>query len=249
MALWRQALPAGRDDLCVPQPIRRPPILIAGGGEKKTLRLVAQYAVVWTSTASTVDELKHETDVPNRHCDTVGRNPAEIRKTAGLLSLRRPRRLSEDGAKVRRIGRLLDQCRRDAGQSGPHRVRPAPGRRGRAQAGCDRLARRARIICAARRTCSPVAQASPEPTKAAQEKRSHVFMECHSPRGRRSPGPSWYEHWRRSKIVCDNRRTDAGRDDPGRQRPLPGSQRSPMRPATQLRRARSRRNRRSAVSR
>jgi hypothetical protein len=148
MALWRQALPAGRDDLCVPQPIRRPPILIAGGGEKKTLRLVAQYAVVWTSTASTVDELKHETDVPNRHCDTVGRNPAEIRKTAGLLSLRRPRRLSEDGAKVRRIGRLLDQCRRDAGQSGPHRVRPAPGRRGRAQAGCDRLARRARIICA-----------------------------------------------------------------------------------------------------
>jgi hypothetical protein len=85
MALRRQAPPAGRDDLCVPQPIRRPPILIAGGGEKKTLRLVAQYAGVWTSTASTVDELKHKTDVPNRHCDTVGRNPAEIRMTAGLF--------------------------------------------------------------------------------------------------------------------------------------------------------------------
>jgi hypothetical protein len=27
----------------------------------------------------------HKTDVPNRHCDTVGRNPAEIRKTAGLF--------------------------------------------------------------------------------------------------------------------------------------------------------------------
>jgi F420-dependent oxidoreductase-like protein len=73
------------ETICVPQPIRRPPILIPGGGENKTLRLVAQYADVWTSTASTVDELKHKTDALNRHCDTVGRNPAEIRKTAGLF--------------------------------------------------------------------------------------------------------------------------------------------------------------------
>jgi alkanesulfonate monooxygenase SsuD/methylene tetrahydromethanopterin reductase-like flavin-dependent oxidoreductase (luciferase family) len=73
------------ETICVPQPIRRPPILIPGGGEKKTLRLVAQYADVWTSTASTVDELKHKSDALNRHCDTVGRNPAEIRKTAGLF--------------------------------------------------------------------------------------------------------------------------------------------------------------------
>jgi hypothetical protein len=40
---------------------------------------------VWNSTAQTVDELKHKIEVLNRHCDAVGRDPAEIRKTAGLL--------------------------------------------------------------------------------------------------------------------------------------------------------------------
>jgi F420-dependent oxidoreductase-like protein len=73
------------ETICEPQPIRRPPILIGGSGEKKTLRLVAQYADVWNSTAQTVDELKHKIEVLNRHCDAVGRDPAEIRKTAGLL--------------------------------------------------------------------------------------------------------------------------------------------------------------------
>jgi F420-dependent oxidoreductase-like protein len=73
------------ETICEPQPIRRPPILIGGGGEKKTLRLVAQYADVWNSTASSVGELKHKIDVLARHCETVGRDPAEIRKTAGLF--------------------------------------------------------------------------------------------------------------------------------------------------------------------
>lgn len=73
------------ETICEPQPIRRPPILIGGSGEKKTLRLVAQYADVWNSTAQTVDELKHKIEVLNRQCDAVGRDPAEIRKTAGLL--------------------------------------------------------------------------------------------------------------------------------------------------------------------
>ena len=73
------------ETICEPQPIRRPPILIGGGGEKKTLRLVAQYADVWNSTAQTVDELKHKIDVLHRHCETVGRDPAGIRLTAGLF--------------------------------------------------------------------------------------------------------------------------------------------------------------------
>jgi F420-dependent oxidoreductase-like protein len=73
------------ETICAPQPIRRPPILIGGDGEKKTLRLVAQYADVWNSMAADVDELKHKIDVLNRHCDAVGRDPGEIRKTFGRL--------------------------------------------------------------------------------------------------------------------------------------------------------------------
>ncbi|HXS86007.1 MAG TPA: LLM class F420-dependent oxidoreductase [Mycobacterium sp.] len=73
------------ETLCVPQPIRRPPVLIGGGGEKKTLRLVAQYADVWNSTDSEIDVLTHKLDVLRRHCDTVGRDIADIRKTVGLF--------------------------------------------------------------------------------------------------------------------------------------------------------------------
>jgi F420-dependent oxidoreductase-like protein len=74
------------ETICEPQPMRRPPILIGGSGEKKTLRLVAQYADVWNTTDSELDVLTHKIDVLTRHCDTVGRDVAEIRKTVGLFA-------------------------------------------------------------------------------------------------------------------------------------------------------------------
>jgi F420-dependent oxidoreductase-like protein len=77
------------ETLCAPQPIQRPrpPILIGGAGEKKTLRLVAQYADVWNISlaAGPPDETRHKLDVLNRHCDDVGRDPVDIRKTLGIL--------------------------------------------------------------------------------------------------------------------------------------------------------------------
>jgi F420-dependent oxidoreductase-like protein len=73
------------ETICQPQPVRRPPILIGGGGEKKTLRLVAQYADVWNSTDSEIDVLIHKIDVLTRHCETAGRDVAEIRKTVGFF--------------------------------------------------------------------------------------------------------------------------------------------------------------------
>jgi F420-dependent oxidoreductase-like protein len=74
------------ETICEPPPIRRPPILIGGDGEKKTLRLVAQYADVWNSPAPTADELEHKIAVLHRHCEDVGRDPADIRLTAGLFT-------------------------------------------------------------------------------------------------------------------------------------------------------------------
>lgn len=63
------------ETICAPQPIRRPPILIGGDGEKKTLRLVAQYADVWNSMSNDLAELEHKIEVLHRHCDAVGRDP------------------------------------------------------------------------------------------------------------------------------------------------------------------------------
>ncbi|MCF7547781.1 LLM class F420-dependent oxidoreductase [Pseudonocardia sp. WMMC193] len=64
-----------------PQALSRPhpPILIGGGGEQKTLRLVAQYAQACNLFAG--PELSHKLDVLKQRCDEVGRDYAEIEKT------------------------------------------------------------------------------------------------------------------------------------------------------------------------
>jgi len=71
------------ETLCAPQPIQRPrpPILIGGAGEKKTLRLVAQYGNACNLFGSSPEDVEHKLDVLRRHCDDVGRDYDEIRKT------------------------------------------------------------------------------------------------------------------------------------------------------------------------
>jgi alkanesulfonate monooxygenase len=65
-----------------PQPLRRPPVLIGGGGERKTLRLVAQYAQACNLFAG--DDLERKLDVLRGHCEAVGRPYDEIEKTVML---------------------------------------------------------------------------------------------------------------------------------------------------------------------
>jgi len=60
-----------------PAPTRKIPVLIGGGGEKKTLKLVAKHADIWHSFA-TGDELVHKLKVLANHCETVGRDITEI---------------------------------------------------------------------------------------------------------------------------------------------------------------------------
>jgi F420-dependent oxidoreductase-like protein len=74
------------ETICQPPPVRRPPILIGGSGEKKTLRMVAQYADIWNTADSKPDVLKHKIDVLTRHCEAVGRDVNEIRKTVTLFA-------------------------------------------------------------------------------------------------------------------------------------------------------------------
>jgi F420-dependent oxidoreductase-like protein len=64
-----------------PKPIHGDiPILIGGSGERKTLRMVAQYADA-SNVFGNVEHIRHLMDVLARHCEELGRDPAEITKT------------------------------------------------------------------------------------------------------------------------------------------------------------------------
>jgi len=56
--------------------------VLIGGGERKTLRLVAQYADIWHIFADPAT-LQHKISVLRQHCTDVGRDPAEIEICAG----------------------------------------------------------------------------------------------------------------------------------------------------------------------
>jgi alkanesulfonate monooxygenase SsuD/methylene tetrahydromethanopterin reductase-like flavin-dependent oxidoreductase (luciferase family) len=70
-----------------PRPLQgHMPIMIGGGGEKKTLRSVAKYADMW-NVMGDVDTVRHKDEVLRRHCDEVGRDQSEIERTIGMKPL------------------------------------------------------------------------------------------------------------------------------------------------------------------
>jgi F420-dependent oxidoreductase-like protein len=90
-----------------PQTITRPhpPIMIGGAGEKKTLRMVAQYAQACNLFPG--PDLEHKLDVLRRHCADVGRDYDEIQKTViGPL---------DPGADGELVEELLESMQRLAG--------------------------------------------------------------------------------------------------------------------------------------
>lgn len=66
---------------CEPRPDPLPPLLIGGGGERLTLRLVAKYADWWNFPGGTASNYAHKLQVLRRHCAAVGRDYDEIVKT------------------------------------------------------------------------------------------------------------------------------------------------------------------------
>lgn len=69
------------ETICQPMPLRTPPILIGGSGEKKTLRLVAQYGDACNLFAIGPEGIRAKLDILRRHCDDVGRDYDTITKT------------------------------------------------------------------------------------------------------------------------------------------------------------------------
>ena len=84
-----------------PQALSRPhpPIMVAGSGERKTLRLVAKYAQACNLFPG--PDLGHKLDVLRAHCDDVGRDYDEIEKTAIFRF-----DVGKDGSEV---GAVIDQ--------------------------------------------------------------------------------------------------------------------------------------------
>ncbi len=65
-----------------PPPTRQIPILIGGGGEKKTLRMTAEHAQIWHGFGD-AERLRHKNAVLDRWCSEIGRDPREIERSVG----------------------------------------------------------------------------------------------------------------------------------------------------------------------
>jgi probable F420-dependent oxidoreductase len=71
-----------------PPPTRKIPVLIGGEGERKTLRLVAEYGDIWHSFADP-ETYQHKSEVLARHCADVGRDPSQIERSVAIGGRRR----------------------------------------------------------------------------------------------------------------------------------------------------------------
>lgn len=75
-----------------PLPIARPRIMVGGGGERKTLRLVAEYGDACNILVPDPGESRHKLHVLARHCEAIGRDIAEIETTSLIEAELRPGR-------------------------------------------------------------------------------------------------------------------------------------------------------------
>ncbi len=64
--------------VCEPKPVRTPPILIGGAGEKVTLKLAAEHAAIWNNMAVHQARLPQKVEVLKQHCATMGRDFGDI---------------------------------------------------------------------------------------------------------------------------------------------------------------------------
>ncbi len=67
-----------QDACCAPRPDPAIPLLIGGGGERRTLDIAARYADWWNFSSSPLEEYAHKVDVLKQHCQRAGRNFANI---------------------------------------------------------------------------------------------------------------------------------------------------------------------------
>jgi F420-dependent oxidoreductase-like protein len=98
------------DAPCDPKPVNgRLPLLVGGRGERRTMLIAARFADEWNSWA-TAETFRHKSAVLDRHCESIGRDPATIaRSTQALLYLSTDegwldRHRGRDSARPRLVG-------------------------------------------------------------------------------------------------------------------------------------------------
>jgi alkanesulfonate monooxygenase SsuD/methylene tetrahydromethanopterin reductase-like flavin-dependent oxidoreductase (luciferase family) len=95
---------------CAPRHATPPPILIGGGGERKTLRVAAELADWWNIGFARVEAYEAKVAILHRHCADVGRNPDEI-----LLSYYAHVAVGRDAATIERTDPVRPNIYRIAG--------------------------------------------------------------------------------------------------------------------------------------
>lgn len=107
LADLRQALPRIEERLSKlnPAPTRDIPVLIGGGGEKKTLKYTAEFADIWHGFGRP-ETIRHKNRVLDEHCGRVGRDPGEIQRSCGASAkkVEMGDRLVEAGATLITLG-------------------------------------------------------------------------------------------------------------------------------------------------
>jgi probable F420-dependent oxidoreductase len=89
LSALRDALPRIENRLTVinPPPVREIPILIGGGGERRTLRYAARHADIWHGFGRP-DVIRHKNQVLDQWCAREGRDPNEIERSCGANPLK-----------------------------------------------------------------------------------------------------------------------------------------------------------------
>lgn len=89
LAALEESLPRIKDRLSKlnPPPTREIPMLVGGGGEKKTLRYASEYADIWHGFGNP-DVIRHKNEVLDSHCADIGREPSEIQRSVGTSPTR-----------------------------------------------------------------------------------------------------------------------------------------------------------------
>jgi len=96
---------------CLPKPpAGRPPIVIGGGGERRTLPLAAKYADEWNGVTMTLEVYQRKRDLLARACEAIGRDPNEIEHSMMLFHAVGPPDLRDAAARFAlRAFSLTDQ--------------------------------------------------------------------------------------------------------------------------------------------